>query len=256
MVKVVFFDIDGTLVSHTVHGIPESTKAAMHKLHEKGIQCVIATGRHVSELDEFMTEDMPFDGCVTLNGQMCFDQNKNLIYGEELSGAEKTLILEWFQAKEKPIALAGVDGWYINFVDETVERVQEAVSSLCPEVIEYQGDAVYQAVAYDTKDDDDTYRRWLPNCKISRWNPYAVDMNSALGSKMIGIQKFLEHIGVSQEETMAFGDGENDVEMLQFVQIGVAMGNAEPEVKAVADYVTTGVDEDGIPNALKHFGLI
>ena len=55
---------------------------------------------------------------------------------------------------------------------------------------------------------------------------------------------------------MAFGDGENDKEMLEYAGIGVAMGNAKDSVKAVADYVTDSVDDNGIENALRHFGLI
>ena len=55
---------------------------------------------------------------------------------------------------------------------------------------------------------------------------------------------------------MAFGDGENDISMLEFAGIGVAMGNAGDEVKAIADYVTDSVDDDGIEKALVHFGLI
>jgi hydroxymethylpyrimidine pyrophosphatase-like HAD family hydrolase len=66
----------------------------------------------------------------------------------------------------------------------------------------------------------------------------------------------LEHYGIRQEEMIAFGDGENDMEMLQFAGIGIAMGNAEKEVKAVADYVTDDIDDDGIWKACRHFGLI
>ena len=62
--------------------------------------------------------------------------------------------------------------------------------------------------------------------------------------------------GIDREETMAFGDGENDMEMLRYVGIGVAMGNASDAVKAAADYVTDTVDDDGIEKALRHFGLI
>jgi hydroxymethylpyrimidine pyrophosphatase-like HAD family hydrolase len=57
-------------------------------------------------------------------------------------------------------------------------------------------------------------------------------------------------------QTMAFGDGGNDITMLKYVALGVAMGNANPEVKAIADYVTDDVDNDGILKALKHFGII
>ena len=63
-------------------------------------------------------------------------------------------------------------------------------------------------------------------------------------------------MGIAREESIAFGDGHNDMNMLKYVGIGVAMGNAEAEVKAIADYVTSDVDEDGIENALKHFGII
>jgi hypothetical protein len=92
--------------------------------------------------------------------------------------------------------------------------------------------------------------------KSVRWNPDFTDLIPADGGKSVGIQQLLEHFGLSQEETMAFGDGGNDIEMLQYVHLGVAMGNGTQNVKAAADYVTDSVDEDGIWNALVHFGLI
>lgn len=64
------------------------------------------------------------------------------------------------------------------------------------------------------------------------------------------------HYGITEQEIIAFGDAENDLDMIEFAGIGVAMGNAKDEVKAVADYVTTDVDENGIWNACKYFGLI
>ena len=76
------------------------------------------------------------------------------------------------------------------------------------------------------------------------------------GNKSVGIEKLLESFGISPQETMAFGDGGNDIGMLKYVGIGVAMGNAENEVKEAADYTTDAVDEDGIYNALKYFGVI
>ena len=66
----------------------------------------------------------------------------------------------------------------------------------------------------------------------------------------------LDYFGISLEESMAFGDGGNDIPMLKHVGIGVAMGNAEDEVKQAADYVTDSVDENGIEKALWHFGVI
>ena len=89
-----------------------------------------------------------------------------------------------------------------------------------------------------------------------RWHPDFTDMIPADGGKPRGIRCFMEHHGFSREQTMAFGDGGNDIAMLRFAGIGVAMGNANDEVKAVADYVTDDVDHDGIMNALLHFGIL
>ena len=66
----------------------------------------------------------------------------------------------------------------------------------------------------------------------------------------------IEPFGFQLSETMAFGDGGNDISMLRHAAIGVAMGNAKEDVKEAADYVTTSVDEDGIKKALQHFGVI
>lgn len=66
----------------------------------------------------------------------------------------------------------------------------------------------------------------------------------------------LQHYGIKKEETMAFGDGENDIDMLEYCQIGIAMGNAHEGLKKVANYITEDIDNNGVELALKHFGLI
>ena len=96
----------------------------------------------------------------------------------------------------------------------------------------------------------------LSNCKLTRWNPYGVDIISNTGGKSIGIKDILSYYDIKQEETMAFGDGENDIDMLRFVQIGVAMQNAEDCVKEAADYITDTSKNDGIYKALKHFNIL
>ncbi len=66
----------------------------------------------------------------------------------------------------------------------------------------------------------------------------------------------IERYGIRQDEIMAFGDGENDIDMIEFAGIGVAMGNADEEVKQRADYVTDNVNRDGVRKALEHFGML
>ncbi len=96
----------------------------------------------------------------------------------------------------------------------------------------------------------------MPNSLASRWTPLFADVNPMGLSKKVGIDIFCKHFGIDLENTMAFGDGGNDITMLKHVHLGVAMGNANPEVKAIADYVTDDVDNDGIWNALKHFQVL
>lgn len=74
-------------------------------------------------------------------------------------------------------------------------------------------------------------------------------------SKGVGVQWLLQHLGVSPSEVMALGDGENDIEMLQLVGLGVAMGNAGPKVKSVAKVVVGKNDEDGVAQAIQQYVL-
>ena len=93
----------------------------------------------------------------------------------------------------------------------------------------------------------------LSDCKMSRWNQYAVDIIPKSGGKIAGIRYILSRLGIGLDETAAFGDGENDIDMLRCAGVGIAMGNASEIVKQQADYITDSVDQDGLANALKHF---
>jgi len=91
---------------------------------------------------------------------------------------------------------------------------------------------------------------------MGRWHPAFVDVTAKGNTKQNGIDQIIRHFGIKLEETMAFGDGGNDISMLRHAGIGVAMGNANDDVKAASNYTTTSVDEDGIANALKYFGIV
>lgn len=256
MIKVIFFDVDGTLLSHTKTEISMSTRSSLDKLREKGIRRVVATGRHTLEMETLPVNDIDFDGYITLNGQLCLDDKRAEIYGVPIVGTEKAYILKLFEEKKIPVMLVERDAMYMNFVDSLVEKAQQAISTEIPELGKYTGNEIFQAVVYVKKGEEGFLRRQLPNSAITRWNNYAVDIIPSGGGKVSGIKQYLMENGINQWETMAFGDGENDIGMLQFVEIGVAMGNSGKDVKAAADYVTLGVDDDGIEKALRHYRII
>lgn len=256
MIKAAFFDVDGTFYSHEIHGVPESHLKVLDALKKKGIKTFLATGRHFEELKDLDMADIAFDGYVMLTGQICTDKDKNLIFGNPIKRENAEFLFHAFEKKELPMMLVEKDHFYVNMQSDIVVNGQAAISSPTPSLGVYEGAPIYQMVVYGGKEVERELAKKVPDCTFTRWSDFGVDVISKDGGKVIGIQKILEHYGIRQEEMIAFGDGENDMEMLQFAGIGVAMGNAEAEVKALADYVTADIDDDGIWKACKHFGLI
>lgn len=115
---------------------------------------------------------------------------------------------------------------------------------------------ILQLIFFGNIEQEEAVLRGMPACEATRWTHLLCDIIPRGGGKHIGIQKVLDHYGFAREECMAFGDGDNDITMLRYAGIGVAMGNADAAVKAAADYVTTGTDASGIAKALRHFGML
>lgn len=256
MIHTVFFDIDCTLVSHETNCVPQSAQKALALLQQQGIRRIIATGRHLSELESLPMEGLSFDGYLMLNGQLCYDNRKNLIYGNPLGGQSLDTLVSFFEQKAFPIMFIEKDRMYINFINDTVRLAQESMSAWMPEIDTFRGNTVYQAVAFITPEQKELLLQQLPECRIAQWMPLAVDIVPKASGKAAAVARYLEYLGAERKGTMAFGDGSNDVDMLKFVDIGVAVGNSEPHVQAAADYVTDHIDQDGIYNALLHFGVI
>lgn len=255
--KSSFFDVDGTLLSHSQYAVPLSTRRSLDKLKAKGIKCIIATGRHMYDLHNLPVKNIKFDAYITLNGQLCFDEQGNVISGNPIVGSDKKRIIQLFNEKSIPIMLIEKEKMYINFINHHVELAQKAISTELPDIGEYtDSEEIYQAIAYIEKEKETVISGQLPDCKITRWNDYAADIISGTGDKTSGILEYLNLNHIKKEETMAFGDGDNDIEMIKFAHIGVAMGNADNEVKENADFITDSIDHDGIEKALIKFKII
>lgn len=255
-IKVIFFDIDGTLFSHKTKCIPQSAVDAMAEVRKKGIQTVICTGRDIRELRKLPVYQIPFDGYLTLNGNICLDENEKMFAGNAIDDDEVQILVRIFSANKIPFVLVGEENRYINHIDELVIDTQESTSGTIPDIGEYKGEKIYQCLAFVKDKERLMLDDLLDDCSITSWNDTGIDIISIHGGKAAGIQKFMDHYHVHQAETMAFGDGQNDIDMIRFAGIGVAMGNAIDALKKAADYVTTDIDEDGIANGLRHFGLI
>ena len=256
MIKAIFFDIDGTLFSHNTNTIPESTQKALKALQQKGILIFIASGRHIHEMNQLPLTNIRFDGYITLNGQLCFNKHKEAFWGNVMKLRSADSLIHIFQEQRFPILLIEKNRFYINYINDYVLQAHKAVSLRPPMVDSYDGAPIYQAIAYIDTTEEALLSEELWGCRLTRWNYNGIDIIPENGSKALGIQKTLEHFQLKPSEIMAFGDGENDMEMLQFAQIGVAMGNGNAALKNAADYVTSDIDDDGIWNALKKYKIL
>ena len=255
-IKAAFFDIDGTLFSHRTMCVPESTLLALKCLHEKGILCVIATGRHISEMKEMNFLDYGFDAYLTLNGQVCLDSSLETLFGFPMEGENLRSMVNIFESGEVPAILTSKDRMYINFVNEAVRSAHRDIHTSIPVIGQYAGEPVYMGVIYCGKDEERPFVEKLPGCNITRWSRHGLDIIPGNGDKLEGIRQYIELKGISRDEIIAFGDGENDIGMLKYAGIGVALGNAGDQVKMSADYVTADIDDDGVWKALRHFHVI
>ncbi len=257
MIRAIFFDIDGTLLSFKTHEMSKSTIKALNKLREKGIKLFIATGRHKS-LIGVLDKYFKFDGYVTLNGQYCFNYDK-IIYKNSINKNDIEKVVE--HAKNDLYSCYFVDehDLFVNNISDEVKEICELVNldlpKVCDPVTALDKD-IYQLIACLNEDNEKLLLESTEEIAITRWHDNFIDIIPKGGSKRVGISEVLDHYGISSDEIMAFGDGGNDIEMLEFAKIGIAMGNASDKVKEVADYITTDVDDDGIVNALKHFKIL
>lgn len=256
MIKAAFFDIDGTLISHKDGTVPPDTREALQQLQGKGILIYIASGRHILEYEELPVRDISFDGYVLLNGQLCMNKNKEELFSATIPQEDVEAILPLFEEKKIPIHLVEKDRLYINCEDSYTREAMKAISSPVPEIGTYHGADIYQVVVFGTTETIHRVTERMPHCKATLWNPYSVDVVRKDAGKVPGIQRMLDATGILPEEIIAFGDSENDLAMLEFAGIGVAMGNGSADVKEIADYVTDSAADGGIKHALEHFGIL
>lgn len=256
MIKIIFFDIDGTLVNLGTTEITCGVKKTLAKLHEKGIKLFIATGRPAFEVPTF--EGVHFDGIMSFNGSYCIDET-GVIYENSLDKKDVQTLIQNAKDLGHNVQIAAVDKMVCNGYEANLEEYFVIAKQKLHFIDDFEGFSrkdLYQMMVAATKDEYDALLKNTTKLQAVSWWPKACDIIPKDGGKGRAIDHILKHYGYTKEESMAFGDGGNDMEMLMAVGCGIAMGNARPEVKAIADYITDDVKDDGITSACKHFGLV
>lgn len=259
MIKAIFFDVDGTLISKERSYISNNVLKALKILRKKGFKLFIATGRHYLELEKLgINKQFIFDGYLTLNGGYCFD-DKGPIYRNPIDKDDVAKIVEYTTKHGLACSFVESDDLYVNLVDDLVINAQIFLNTPIPpikDITRALENDVYQIDPFVTPEEIQNIMTFATNCKCTQWYDSGYDVIPKMGGKKDGIEAILKHYKLAREEVMAFGDGHNDIEMLSFVGTGVCMANGHFEAKKVSDFVTTSVYEDGIVTALEHFRLI
>lgn len=259
MTKAVFFDIDGTLVSFKTHTIPESTCEAIQQLKKKDIKVFIATGRAYQHID--VVRHLDFDGYVTLNGSLCWNNKGEVIYKNPIPKVDINEFNRYHIDKQQvSAAFISEKEVFVNRKNKTmldIEKLLDLELNPTLDISKIENYDIYQIVAFFPEEiQDDLMKIALKDATATRWNPLFADIIATGNSKSNGIDHILDFYGIALEDAICFGDGENDIPMLQHTPISFAMGNATDFVKGHATHITDSVDENGIWNALKKNNII
>ncbi len=252
-----FFDIDGTLLPEGDRQIPSQTIELFDKLRENGIETFICTGRCYHQAKEHI-DSTGCESYVVSNGQEANLKGKE-VYSYNLSEEEVDYVKEKIESYNLFWGYETRDNVYIQKApgaEKAVHEVKEA-GFLGVSLGEYDSSMklkqiwVFGNPEEIVKLEQDIVDRF----KYYRWTDDSMEIIPLEESKAKGVRKIIEAAG-EEVKTYAFGDGLNDMELLEVVDVGVAMGNAKEELKVVADYVTDDINKEGLKKALEHFNLI
>lgn len=260
-IKIVFFDVDGTTYIARENYICPSTIEAINTLHEKGILCVVCTGRSRNELLGINKDliSLPFDAYITSGGAEVYLANNQRIF--------RTLIDKRSADKLRNIADSNADNIDVMFLDTNGSGIYKRISECVQinldwfnidglEIRNFDSDSLVQLSFCAHAEFHDEIVMQLNDVSYIVSSPYSIDVYPQNINKMSGIVALLDNLGLSLKQAMAFGDSENDVEMLREVKLGICMGNGSDDAKESCDYVCEDIHDDGIMLSLKKFGVI
>lgn len=276
--KVLFFDIDGTLLDFGKDLIASETLEAMHLAQKNGHKIVICSGRCVCQLPGILSQ-FDFDGMVSSAGANVEYQGKSVFHrpiGKEimqkmLSFYEENHIPYLLQANDVILAshesCMGFCRAMADFLgngDEETLRRKFGIQLVEENFLEHLGDyadiltTAYVESPIGLRDVQQFFAPELvvTGSSINKTEDSAGEVTLAGINKATGMEALLSYLGLKREDSIAFGDGPNDLEMLSYAGIGVAMGNASEQVKQCADMITRSVAEDGVGYALRKLQLI
>lgn len=262
MIKALFFDIDGTLVSFKTHQIPESTVEALALAKEKGVKVFISTGRPFPLINNLDAIKNLIDGYITTNGAYCFIGD-DIISCNDIQKEDVNTVIAESKRVRFPCMVVGEKDLTMYNTESNPDLVMKISKLLNIPGIDLElpidsvtSQRIIQLTPFISESQESSLLLKLRNIESGRWCPDFSDFTAKGVNKAKGLKEIAKRCNLDVFETMAFGDGGNDLSIVKAAGIGVAMGNANEILKTSADYITTSVDDNGIYNALKVYNVI
>lgn len=261
-VKAMFFDIDGTLAGTSEHTIHPDDIESLSRLHEQGMTLFIATGRDLSIPEEAAILDPVltyFTGFVHINGQHTYLAN-----GMDISQypiADEDFLPLRAACEQHHLSMLYRVG-SVNHLTEMTEQVKRFWAHMgvdIPEIRPMDNDLhnLPKLSIHASPEEEALYLApHLNHTWTARITEDLIDLIPNGIGKSTGLRDICTHFGISPAQTMVFGDGQNDIDLIEAAGIGIAMGNAAQNIKQAAQYVTLPAKDAGITHALRHFKLI
>ena len=249
MPNIFFFDIDNTLLDHKTLTIPPSALTAIDELKQEGHTVVVATGRSYGHAEPFIRQVRP-DYVITQNGARIL-QGEQEVLSIPLPRKALIALFDWMHSQGHYFGINdGSSGYVSDLVPAAIEPLDTVRMPYQNRNRFYLERDVYQAWLFFDESLDDTlipeiHKRY-PEFDTVRWHKTAIDIMPHAINKWTGCQWVLARTGFTPDQAIAFGDGLNDMQMLQGVGLGIAMDNGHPDLKAVADRIAPALHLDGI----------
>ena len=276
-IKLVALDLDGTLFANSSR-ISERNLTAIRSITDKGIHVVISTGRPFEGIPFDQIKGTGINYAITANGSGIYEiSTGKCLYENAMDEELVTPILNFLLTRDIHMdAFIGGKGYtpvqcvetaqkltvpssIKNYIITTRTRLDNILQFIHENQLKVQKMTLnFYPAADGTLIDRETVRKFLvsnPSITTVCGGYNNLEFTRADANKGVGLRKLAEILGVNPDATMAIGDTENDLAIIEAAGIGVAMGNATDAVKARADYVTTTNTKDGVAAAIEHFIL-
>ena len=275
MGKILFLDVDGTLMDYE-NRLPASAVEAVRRARANGHRVYICTGRSKAEVYPELW-DIGLDGMIGGNGCYVEDHGQTVMH-QKVSAEQCRRVVDWLHERGLEFYLECNSGLYAseNFKDAAQDSIQRyakrkgadgpmTVRSVFPDMIFdgelYRDDLNKVSFLLSSYQDYLDAKAAFPDLKAGTWGGKGEEaLFGDLGvkdiDKAVAVETLVRHLGGDMADTIAFGDAKVDIPMLECCAVGVAMGSGGPEIRAMADLVTDGVDEDGLFHAFEKLGLV